>query len=213
MENTVQGSNYRFTLLTERLIRLEYSSSGVFEDRNTQLVANREFGPVAFEVHRDRNGHQVEIESKYFHLYYDGGPFAASNLHIDAKYQYTLHDSRWYFGEHVSGNLGGTNPTLDLVDGDTPIRDGIMSRDGYAYLDDTDSFALEDNHFVHRNPEEADGYFFAYGRNYREELSDYYRLSGKTPLIPRYALGNWWSRYYRYTQHEYLELMERFDDE
>ncbi|MFT8639531.1 TIM-barrel domain-containing protein [Bifidobacterium sp.] len=211
--NVVQGSNYRFTLITDRLIRLEYASSGVFEDRSTQLVANRSFEPVDYEVERNRNGHEIEIETKFFHLYYDGGRFASSNLHIDAKYQYTLHDSIWYFGEHVSGNLGGTNATLDLVDGSTPIEDGIMSRDGYAFLDDSDSFAIEDNHFVHRNPEEADGYFFAYGRNYRRELSDYYRLSGKTPIIPRYALGNWWSRYYRYTQQEYLDLMGRFDKE
>ncbi len=213
MSNIVQGSDYRFTLLTERLIRLEYSSSGEFEDRNTQLVANRDFEPVNYSVLKDHNGHEVEIETEFFHLYYDGGPFAASNLHVDAKYQYTLHDSRWYYGEKASGNLGGTNPTLDLVDGSTPIDDGIMSRDGYAYLDDTDSFAIEDGHFVARIPEESDGYFFAYGRSYREELGDYYRLSGTTPLIPRYALGNWWSRYYRYTQQEYLDLMDQFESE
>lgn len=211
--NVVEGSHYRFTLLTDRLIRLEYASSGIFEDRNTQLVANRAFGRVEYELSKNRNGHEVEIETKFFHLYYDGGQFAASNLHIDAKYQYTLHDSIWYFGERVSGNLGGTNPTLDLVDGSTPIEDGIMSRDGYAFLDDKDSFTIDDNHFVHRNPEEADGYFFAYGRNYREELSDYYHLSGKTPIIPRFALGNWWSRYYKYTQQEYLDLMDKFDTE
>ncbi|MCI1649053.1 glycoside hydrolase family 31 protein [Bifidobacterium tibiigranuli] len=213
MSTIVQGSDYRFTLLTERLIRLEYSSSGEFEDRNTQLVANRDFGPVTYSVLKDHNGHAVEIETEFFHLYYDGGPFAASNLHVDAKYQYTLHDSCWYYGEKTSGNLGGTNPTLDLVDGSTPIDDGIMSRDGYAYLDDTDSFAIEDGHFVARAAEESDGYFFAYGRNYREELSDFYRLSGTTPLIPRYALGNWWSRYYRYTQQEYLDLMDQFESE
>jgi hypothetical protein len=114
MSNIVQGSDYRFTLLTERLIRLEYSSSGEFEDRNTQLVANRDFEPVNYSVLKDHNGHEVEIETEFFHLYYDGGPFAASNLHVDAKYQYTLHDSRWYYGEKASGNLGGTNPTLDL---------------------------------------------------------------------------------------------------
>ena len=30
------------------------------------------------------------------------------------------------------------------------------------------------------------------------------------PLIPRFALGVWWSRYHAYTQEEYLGLMKRF---
>ena len=39
---------------------------------------------------------------------------------------------------------------------------------------------------------------------------DFFKLTGKSPLIPRYALGNWWSRYKAYTQNEYIALMERF---
>ena len=38
-------------------------------------------------------------------------------------------------------------------------------------------------------------------------------MCGKTPLLPRYALGNWWSRYHRYTEEEYKELVERFEKE
>lgn len=213
MTNIVQGEHYRFTLLTDRLIRLEYSESGEFEDRQTQLVANRDFDDVTYTVKKENDGHLVEIETKYFHLYYDGGAFAGSNLRIDSKYQYRLHDSRWYFGEEEPGNLGGTIPTLDIVDGETPLEDGIMSRNGYAYLDDTESFALADNAFVPRVQEQTDGYFFAYGRDYRQALVDYYHLSGKTPILPRYALGNWWSRYYKYTQDEYLDLMDHFERE
>ena len=44
-------------------------------------------------------------------------------------------------------------------------------------------------------------------------LRDFYRLCGSTPLLPRYALGNWWSRYYPYTEASYLALMERFERE
>jgi len=213
MENIVQGKDYRFTLLTDRLVRMEFSSSGKFEDRKTQLVANRDFDKVDYDLFENRDDHLIEIETKYFHLYYDGGKFDSSNLHIDAKYQYTLHESRWYYGERATGNLGGTIHTLDLTDGSVPIDDGIMSRDGYAYLDDTKSFALENDEFKPRVSEESDGYFFSYGRKYQEELNDYYKLSGKTPILPRFSLGNWWSRYYKYTQKEYLQLMDKFEDE
>lgn len=44
-------------------------------------------------------------------------------------------------------------------------------------------------------------------------MQDFYKLAGPTPLLPRFTLGNWWSRYYRYTQDEYVQLMDRFKRE
>ena len=40
-ENVVKGEKYRITMLTEGLIRMEYSEHGVFEDRATQIVKER----------------------------------------------------------------------------------------------------------------------------------------------------------------------------
>ena len=37
-DNMIIGEKYRITLLTEALVRLEYSEDGVFEDRATQTV-------------------------------------------------------------------------------------------------------------------------------------------------------------------------------
>ena len=36
-ENIVQGKQYRISMLTEGLVRLEYSEDGIFEDRATQV--------------------------------------------------------------------------------------------------------------------------------------------------------------------------------
>ena len=44
----IEGENYRISVLTESLVRLEYSEDGVFEDGQTQVVQHRDFGPVAF---------------------------------------------------------------------------------------------------------------------------------------------------------------------
>ena len=49
-KNIVQGKNYRFTILTERLLRIEYSDEGIFEDRPTELVWNRNFPKPEFKV-------------------------------------------------------------------------------------------------------------------------------------------------------------------
>jgi alpha-glucosidase (family GH31 glycosyl hydrolase) len=58
-----------------------------------------------------------------------------------------------------------------------------------------------------------DIYLFAYGRDYEQALQAFYALSGNQPLLPKWALGNWWSRYYKYSAQTYLELMDRFDAE
>ena len=46
----VVGKNYRFTVLTPWLLRLEYSGDGVFEDRPSQCVLNRNFPVPDFQV-------------------------------------------------------------------------------------------------------------------------------------------------------------------
>ena len=40
---TFKGNNYRITVLTERLVRLEYSEAGLFFDGLTENVINRKF--------------------------------------------------------------------------------------------------------------------------------------------------------------------------
>ena len=49
-ENIVQGDCYRISVLTEGLLRLEYSADGIFEDRATQAVWNRDFPKTAFRL-------------------------------------------------------------------------------------------------------------------------------------------------------------------
>ena len=47
----VRGDKYRITVLTDCLLRLEYSENGVFEDRATRLAFNRRFDTPAFETY------------------------------------------------------------------------------------------------------------------------------------------------------------------
>jgi len=58
-----------------------------------------------------------------------------------------------------------------------------------------------------------DGYLFAYGLDYKAAMKAFFTVSGPQPLLPRWALGNWWSRYYKYSDQEYLALMDRFKKE
>ena len=51
----IKGNNYRFTLLSTRLIRLEYSSNGVFNDYETMIVKNRQFEVPEWTKQEDDN--------------------------------------------------------------------------------------------------------------------------------------------------------------
>lgn len=66
---------------------------------------------------------------------------------------------------------------------------------------------------VPQNGSSGDYYVFAYGKDYRATMKAFYTKSSPVPIIPRFALGVWWSRYHAYRQQEYLDLMDRFESE
>ena len=48
------------------------------------------------------------------------------------------------------------------------------------------------------NADHQDGYLFAYGQNYAQALSDFAQLTGGPVMLPKYAFGVIFSRYYPY---------------
>ncbi len=227
---TLQGDRWRIGLITESLIRLEWSDSGVFEDNASLMAVDRAFRPagsVEFTT-SERDGLLV-VETSALRLTYDRKPFSKEGLSIVVKGVPDSQFNTWHYGDVDRGNLGGTARTLDEADGEIPLGYGVASRDGWAVLDDSASnvFVLADADgnlpdgvvayggfgVAPRSHKETDIYFFGYGRRYREAVHDFQKLSGPAPLLPRYALGNWWSRYYRYSEEEYLDLMDRFKRE
>ncbi|MBW4085731.1 DUF5110 domain-containing protein [Paenibacillus sp. S150] len=211
LEAVIQGEGYRFTVLTPQLIRLEYSAPGVFEDRATQTVLNRDFPLPAFRV--IDHGNKLEVLTDRLHLVYDKQPFSRHGLSVRVKNASGHLMSVWNYGD-APQDLGGTARTLDNADGAIPLEQGLLSRSGYTVIDDSRSLLLEaDGRVEPRGQEGTDLYFLGYGHDYLECLKDFYRLCGLTPLLPRYALGNWWSRYYRYSEEEYRTLIRRFAQE
>ncbi|MCD7827114.1 MAG: DUF5110 domain-containing protein [Clostridiales bacterium] len=194
--------NVRISVLTSRLIRIERSSCGVFCDLPTQSVMCRDFDRPAFTVTDNSVNFAVKTDEVSFIFNSDGELIQAV-----LKGNKTVSDFH-------KGNLMGTRRTLDNTNGKASLNEGILSREGAAVFDDSSSFLLTpDGGVKPRNDDELDIYVFAYGHDYISAVRDLYNLTGHTPLIPRFALGNWWSRYKAYTQEEYLSLMQRFIDE
>ena len=207
----IRGKGYRITVLTGRLIRLEYSADGTFRDTATQMALCREFPVPEFTV--SESDRELTLETEYIRLRYNRQPFSSTGLSAELKGAFAVYASVWHYGDPVK-TLGGTARTLDEADGEIPLEDGIQSFRGYSVLDDSASMGMDETgRLLPARPAGEDLYLFAYGHDFSSAVRDYLRLSGSVPVVPRFALGNWWSRFYPYTQQEYRQLMERFQRE
>ncbi len=205
------GETWRVTVLTDRLLRLEYEPLGRFCDTATQTVINRAF-PLPPFTRSEKNG-WLTVETEAVRLQYDGRPFSPEGLSVTLKGQYGAYASVWHYGDN-GRNMKGTARTLDEANGAIPLGDGLFSWEGFAVLNDFGTMRMDESGSL--LPAEAHGvdiYLFAYGRDFKGALRDFYHLTGPTPALPRYALGNWWSRFYPYTEETYMALMERFASE
>ncbi len=207
----IRGEGYRITVLTDRLLRLEYEEDGRFCDTATQMALCRDFPVPAFTVDETERGLTVETEA--LRLSYDKRPFSYGGLTAALKGAYTLYGSGWHYGE-PNRTFGGTARTLDEANGAIPLEEGLTSWQGYAVLDDSRSMGMDgEGSLTPARPYGIDLYLFAYGWDFKGCIRDFLRLSGPAPTLPRFALGNWWSRFYPYTQESYRELMEKFSAE
>ena len=233
LKAVVAGEHYRITVLTERMIRIEYSPTGEFVNQQTQTVLNRRFPVPEFRV--TDQGDSLEVTTSHLLVTYEKNkPFSGTSLNICMiGNPYLRKSGTWFYGDkglESMGNLKGTASTLDNAVGDTyykdskdenrvwgepdrPVElcDGLMNRNGFTVIDDSASLVFDENGWVHPAPEgHQDIYFLNYGRDYLGILDVFFHLTGKTPMLPRYALGNWWSRFHKYTQEEYTTLLDRF---
>ena len=206
----VTGPGVRFTVLTSRLIRLEYSQGNAFEDRASQAFWYRH--QPAPPSGLTQTPEQIEIETEHLLLRYAITPdgFTDRTLSIRVK----ALDVTWRFGAYDRHNLRGTACTLDNVDGAVPLEPGLVSRAGWALVDDSRSLVFDGEGWLVQRPatrdaEYRDLYFFGHGHDYIGCLQTM-AGAGPCPMLPRYVLGNWWSRYWAYRQDELRDLMVEF---
>ena len=218
-KNVLFWKNYRVTVLADRLFRLEYSKDKKFRDDATQSVFYRDMPPQAFSVEKTEKSCVISTGACRLIL-----AEARDDCRVELQGKRQRIDNK--------GNLMGTYRTLDGYDGDTYVgltndrkRDktradrislgtGVCSKDGVAVFDDANSLTLgKDGEVKPVRGDGSDEYIFAYGDDYRAAVKALYSITGPAPLIPRFALGNWWSRYYVYTDKEYLRLLTSFEEQ
>ncbi|MGB7265071.1 MAG: hypothetical protein WBC92_06130, partial [Terracidiphilus sp.] len=145
----VTAGHARFTILTPQLIRMEWSADGKFEDHASLVFINRRLPVPKFTqsaaMSTPGSTEVVTISTSALTLRYirsglpgNDGHFTADNLSIELTV-----DSKkviWHPGDTDPENLQGTTRTLDGALGSKtkePIGEGLISRSGWALVDDS----------------------------------------------------------------------------
>ncbi len=228
----------RFTMLTPQLIRMEWAADGQFEDHASLVFINRRLPVPKFEkrIEDTGSGRRLTLKTDALTLTYTApaqgeSGFTAENLAIELTVDGKA--VTWHPGMVDEENLQGTTRTLDGALGSKtrePIENGLVSRSGWAVVDDSTRPLFDSADFRFLDGEKSpwpwvmerpagespgkyvDWYFFGYGHDYRKALGDYVQVAGRIPLPPRFAFGTWWSRYWAYSDQEIEEIVRGFHE-
>jgi alpha-glucosidase len=228
--NVYIAPQVRIALLTDRAARFEYAADGVFEDRETLAVMNRDLGKVKFSVKKKSGWNVIDTGRMRISHKPDGKPFSSSNLRVE--FECAGKSASWTPGTKDTGNLCGTIRTLDRCDGGFVVTrnketyeekrskiklgKGFLSRDGWSLIDDSSNVVVTrigGKKWVAPRDEKTvqDLYLLAYGHDYRAALADAAEIFGSQPLPPRYALGYWYCRYWAYSDTEIEGILDSLD--
>lgn len=212
-ENIIVYGNCRVTVLTDRLFRVERDS---FTDEATQAIWYRDFPKVDFSW-SGKDGMLI-VRTAALSLSINLHDFAESTVAFADGSGAKLDNSENLLGTCSTLDTNGShlreNPAVNQYDRDhIPLDMGVCARNGVAVYDDSESLLLYPSGRLAPRSGGMDAYVFAYGRDYQAAVKALYRLCGDTPVVPRWALGNWWCRYWPYTQQEYIDLMDNFADD
>jgi alpha-glucosidase (family GH31 glycosyl hydrolase) len=211
----------RFTVLSDRLIRMEFAPGGRFNNQATLTFVNRKLPVPKYQV-AHTNG-WLTISTTYVTLHYKekSGKFTAENLVV--SYHDAAHNFTWRPGTVDQKNLKGTTRTLDGVIGKyglyqqhtVELDNGILSRSGWCFIDDSERPLFDNSDWPwvegRHTKNDQDWYLFAYGSNYKAALYDFVSISGRISLPPKFAFGAWYSRYMNYTEQQLKDIVAGYE--
>lgn len=134
----------------------------------------------------------------------------------------------WHPTKRNDANLLGTIKSLDQIGVETlnctqnngthvhgeslHCEWGLVSRDGWSVVDDSDNWGLTEGAewWDTRNTDDSDWYLFAHGLDFKKAIADYMLVGGKVPVIPRYSLGVWFTRWYDFNNMGVKRLVNKY---
>lgn len=177
--NTFRGKKYRISILSDVLIRFEYSETGSFNDYPTFFASNRSFGRPKYTVEED-NQILIIKNDKFTLQYFKEKPFIGSRLSPDQNLKVTITGSEktWYFNHPEVRNFMGSAYSLDETRGTANYEKGLFSLDGFTTFDDSKTPVLTKyGNVVAPNYENIDTYLFIYNNDFGLGLRDYFNFN------------------------------------
>ncbi|WP_216404332.1 glycoside hydrolase family 31 protein [Arcanobacterium phocae] len=210
------GETWRATILSPYCVRFEVDGSGAFVDELTQLVEQRVVAScdgcsIYWDASEGKESTLI-IETPIAYIYYDMMRSIPDALTVHFKDSQETTNVRW--PSEDPQNLRGTCRTLDNIDGACPLEPGLISTSGYVLVSDAHSVLRTNDGWIERRNSSQDAqdvYLFVYGHDYHKLFNSFFALTGISPLIPRAMLGNWWSRFWPYSDKEYRQLLDTFE--
>ncbi|MDL2223624.1 DUF5110 domain-containing protein [Bacteroidales bacterium OttesenSCG-928-M11] len=211
-KNQVIIGNARFTFIAPELVRLEYAMDGKFLDNFTLFAQNRDsdFDDITVEE-KSNNRYTISTSRMRIEFYNDGFPFGQMNLRI--YYDHEQKERMWYMASKQRRNLLGTVTTLDDVSKPIPLSEGLLSRDGWYAIHDTNKDVLIDDWLQPRHKDHIlDVYLFIYGDDYKTALKLLQKVSGQVPMTRKYVHGSWYCRWWNYTAEDYMQIVQEYKE-
>ena len=210
--NPIVIGKSRFTIITENLVRMEHALDGRFLDNPTLFAINRQPGDVKVTVEQ-KEGNKYTITTPLMRIeYYDDGfPFGQTNLSVYYKNATDQKEKRWYIASRQRNNLEGAIVTLDEMSRPGSRQEGLLSRDGWYLINDTNKEIVKDGWIAPRDKEHVqDLYLFVYGSDYKAALKSLRTVSGPAPMPRKYVHGSWYCRWWNYTDEDYRQIVAEY---
>ena len=111
-------------------------------------------------------------------------------------------------------------------DCNVPLRHctwGLVSRAGWSVYDDSNSPVLDETGWwgqpsadkqatlFENNTDTQDWYGFFHGHDYKAALADYVQVGGKIAMVPRQALGVWWTRWFDFNNFDVMKIVDDYE--
>ena len=243
----------RFTVLTPRLIRMEYAlTAGKFEDRASLAVVHRSTPLPVFQQSETQGVLTILTTSVKVTYVVGKGPFSVATLSVQPLGTSAVDGfPGWRFGDANPGNLLGTirgqdqqsatplNCTTNANEKDNGEYNhcewGLISRDGWVVYDDTNNAHTDEQDWwsttgtattappgaltsfpprqygVQFSDVATDLYGFFHGLKFTDALREYQMIGGKAIMVPRFAMGVWWSRWYDLNNYDTKRVIDDYE--
>ena len=222
----VTDGKWRFSALTDRLIRIEYDEAGLFVDDPTDAFPKDGKPRGSWESAPQPLGNRSVLRTGSVILeYFPQAPTNGSVVMTSRKDSSVI----WRWGDDVSlGNLRGTARTLDgnaetldlnchnkvskaMANHETHCTWGLISLRGWALVNET-GMPVWKNGWYAPSRNTTDVYVFLHGSDYSGALKDFIDTAGVPGLPPRYALGSMFTRWYNFDEDSVAAMVNDFED-